>query len=376
MLLIIGLPVELQIQIFSELSFYDQISVARVCRLWKSLLVTSGRLRRVRYSEIESTGVHNDMNLVNYRARGLQQHTPICSSRSDTKPHIHRLLYNKYQCDSSCFRCNEIYALPYIIQNYLRDTYAFPTLHAGHKHQPAKPPKPYSHAYLNAILCQTTLQITSYELCFEKCPLESGKYPTKIKLPVDHPFFDDPVFSTPIYNKNDRRSDPKSANFDQDEEKMISVLHLLHLPRVVWQVHPDASLTSIHVSPAMTVRQLISKAWQAIREVYLSKPHPYAEIMEYVRISFKPLEEGIEGDGFPLSLRLEVAVGEGYWEQVNRKLVWRGKMPEPGLREWRCPDPTLYRRLGNHVDRLFASSHHGHGSCCKQEHVVLHGIRT
>lgn len=97
--------------------------------------------------------------------------------------------------------------------------------------------------------------------------------------------------------------------------------------------------------------------------------------MEYVRISFKPSEEGVGGNGVSLALRLEVAVGEGFWEQVNRKLVWRGKMPEPGLREWKSPDSNLYRRIGNHVDRLFASRH-GHGSCCKQEHVVLRGIHT
>ncbi|KAK6499450.1 hypothetical protein TWF506_004079 [Arthrobotrys conoides] len=373
MLLVTLFPVELQIQIFSELSFHDQVSIARVCRLWKFLLATSGRLRRARYNEIELAEARNDLNLVN--CRSFQQYPQTDSSSFTTNPRIHRLLYNKYQCDSSCLRCNEIYALPYIIQNYLRGTYGFPELHAGHKHQLALPPKPFSHAYLNAILCQETLQITSYEICFETCPLEPMKSPTKIKLPVNHPFFDDPVFSTPIYNKKNSRSDITGVDSGKDEERMISVLHLLHLPRVVWQVCPDSSLTSIHVSPAISVRQLITRTWHGIREVYLSKPHPYAEIMEYVRISFKPSEDEIGVDGASLSLRLEVAVGEGYWEQVNRKLVWRGKMPEPGLREWRSPDPNLYRRLGNHVDRLFAS-HHGHGSCCKQEHVVLHRVQT
>ncbi|KAK6338493.1 hypothetical protein TWF730_002556 [Orbilia blumenaviensis] len=220
----------------------------------------------------------------------------------------------------------------------------------------------------------------SYELCLESCPVDPVRCPTKIKLPVTHPFFDDTVFPSPVCGESNRRRRDSATEkgSKQDSGRDVSVLHLLHLPRVVWQTHPDASLTNIRVSSSTTVRQLISKTWEPIRQLYLSKPHPYAETMEYVRISFKPNDcdeiaaEEEEEEEQKLILRLEVVAGEGYWEQVDRELVWRGRTPEPRFREWKSPDSNLYRRIGNHVERLFTSNGR-HGSYCKGEHAAIRG---
>ncbi|KAK6510222.1 hypothetical protein TWF481_004938 [Arthrobotrys musiformis] len=353
------LPVELQIQIFAELSLIDQISVAHVCRLWSSILATSYQLRKSRYHEIDYAEPR-DTRLYPY-------HDPDFLVRNLP---VHRLLYNKYQSDSPN-------RSPRSEGGFVRDApQEFNHLRNLPRYRGnLEIARSDSFAYLKAIICQTTLQIKSYvyEIYLEDRSKNPDICPTKIELAIDHPWFDDLVFFAPNPDGNNERHDSNPINSNEEEEKTIPILHLLHLPKAVWQIIPYHDLMAIRISPAsLTVGQLITRTWEAIRQVYLSTPHPYAEIMEYVRISVT--RSGLEEDGtqdVSPALRLEVTAGDGYWEQVDRKLVWRGKLPEPQYRIWKSPDQNIYDRIRDYGDRLF-TSRQGCGSCCRLADAVVH----